>query len=209
MGVEDAFYEPAPPGDVERVTRRYGVVPGKYILAIGTVSSRKNIAPVIEAMNDIRGHNADLRLLIAGPPGLGYQETVALVQRFGLEDRIKFLGWISPSDLRALLAASATLVHPALDEGFGMTPLEAMAAGIPAIVSNAGAVPDVTAGAALLVDPEDWTAWAAAISRVLEDTGLRDELVARGRLRSQEFTWRHVAGETVRAYRDALRLHAA
>jgi alpha-1,3-rhamnosyl/mannosyltransferase len=96
------------------------------------------------------------------------------------------------------------LVHPSSDEGFGLTPLEAMAAGIPTIVSNAGALPEVTSGAALLAESHDSEGWQAAISRLYEDLSLKASLIARGLARAASFRWQRVASETVAVHMEVL-----
>ena len=96
------------------------------------------------------------------------------------------------------------MLHPSADEGFGLTPLEAMACGVPTAVSNAGALPEVCGDAAILVDPHDPDAWAEAISRLLEDDDLRATLIARGCTRAEGFRWHRVASETIAVHRAAL-----
>jgi glycosyltransferase involved in cell wall biosynthesis len=140
----------------------------------------------------------------AGPPGLGSDDTIQLVRRLGLEDSVRFTGYIDHEDLAPLIAGAAGLVHPAADEGFGMVPLEGMACGIPTAVSNAGALPEVVGDAALLIDPHDSTQWADAIARLLGDDGLRADLIERGRARAQLFTWPRAALETIAVHREVL-----
>jgi glycosyltransferase involved in cell wall biosynthesis len=103
-----------------------------------------------------------------------------------------------------LLSCSAALVHPSVEEGFGMTPLEAMAAGVPAVVSNAGALPEVVGDAALLADPRDPGAWRELIDQACLDEGLRADLIARGRERAARFTWARIACDTVAVHREIL-----
>jgi glycosyltransferase involved in cell wall biosynthesis len=95
-------------------------------------------------------------------------------------------------------------VHPSHAEGFGFTPLEAMAAGVPALCSTAGALPEMVGTAGVLLDPDDADAWAGAIERVLQDDDLRARLVAAGDLHQETFRWDRVAADTERIYAEVL-----
>lgn len=117
-----------------------------------------------------------------------------------------FLGRLPDADVRALYRTTAVLAHPALDEGFGLTPLEAMAAGTPAVVADAGALPEVAGDGALLAPPDDPAAWAAALGRLLDDPARRAELGAAGRERAAEFTEARMAAATWAVYEVALAL---
>jgi glycosyltransferase involved in cell wall biosynthesis len=96
------------------------------------------------------------------------------------------------------------LVHPSRDEGFGLTPIEAMAAGVPALASAVGAVPEVVGDAAVLLDPDDPDAWAAAIAALVGDPAQRAALVAAGDAHQAAFTWRRAAEATRAAHREVL-----
>jgi alpha-1,3-rhamnosyl/mannosyltransferase len=107
-----------------------------------------------------------------------------------------------------LMAAAAVVVYPSRYEGFGLPPLEAMAAGSPVVASNASCLPEVLGDAALLVDPGDETGFARALESVLTDRQLRQRLVAAGPAQARKFTWERCAERTVDAYRLALQIAA-
>jgi glycosyltransferase involved in cell wall biosynthesis len=117
---------------------------------------------------------------------------------------VRFLGHVSEPDLRALVSGALALVHPSRDEGFGLTPLEAMAAGVPAVVSDAGALPEVVGDAAVVVAVDDVEGWARAIRRLRTDGLHREDLVRRGRQRAAAFTWAAAAERTLEVYRECL-----
>lgn len=200
QGVSGVFLATQAPETIAAVCRRHGVEPGRYVIAIGAVSVRKNLRPVIASLASI----GDLRLVIAGPPGAGADRVVDDIREHGMADRVRMTGWLQREELAALLAGAAALVHPSLDEGFGMTPLEAMAAGVPAVVSDAGALPGTVGDAACIVPAGNPDGWAAALEKVTGDAALRADLVAKGKRRAAQFTWARTARETVEAYQVCL-----
>ena len=145
------------------------VAGGDYVLAVGTLEPRKNLAAAVEA-----ARSAGVELRVAGATGWG---------------GVAVEGWVGePSDteLAALLRGARCLVYPSLYEGFGLPILEAMACGTPVVTSRGGATEEVAAGAAVLVDPRDPAAIAAGIGEAVRR---RDELVAAGLTRAAAFTW--------------------
>jgi len=146
---------------------------GDYVLAVGTLEPRKNLAAAVEA-----ARIAGVELRVAGAAGWG---------------DVAAEGWVGePSDeeLAALMRGARCLVYPSLYEGFGLPVLEAMACGTPVVTSRGGATEEVAGGAAVLVDPYDPAAIAAGIE---EATTRRDELVVAGLERAATFTWRRSA----------------
>ena len=123
------------------------------------------------------------------------------VQRLGLEGNVVFTGQIREQDKGPLYSAATVFAFPSLYEGFGMTPLEAMACGTPVVTSNRSALPEVVGDAGLLVDPYDTDAISNALAELLESQARREELSRRGLVRAQRFTWRQVAEQTVNVYR--------
>jgi alpha-1,3-rhamnosyl/mannosyltransferase len=117
---------------------------------------------------------------------------------------VRFVEGVPTADLPALYSAAAAFVYPSLYEGFGLPPLEAMACGTPVVCSNAAALPEVTGDAAVLVDPRDEGALAAALERVLDDSALRASLRGRALERARWFTWERCARATLAAYDDVI-----
>jgi len=103
-------------------------------------------------------------------------------------------------DLPALYSGAECFVYPSFYEGHSQSPLEAMACGTPAVVSQSSCFPEIVGDAALLVDPYDVEAMAEAIARVLNDAALRVELVRKGRQRAAQFSWDKTARETLAVY---------
>ena len=177
LGVGDEFRRRPAPAEVAAICARHLVEPGTFVVAVGAVSERKNLGVVLRALAALDPAVRPV-LVAAGPSGIGAQGVVAAADRLGLSDTVRWAGFVDHRDLPALVAASAALVHPSRAEGFGLTPLEAMASGVPALVSDVGAVREVTGGAAILLDPDDADAWAGALAEVVTDADRRAALVA-------------------------------
>jgi glycosyltransferase involved in cell wall biosynthesis len=143
---------------------------------------------------------ADLALLHVGPTGWLAQDVSRTVAELGLQERVRFLGYVPNEDLAALYQLARVSVYPSLFEGFGLPVLEAMGSGCPVVTSNCSSMPEVAGGAAVLVDPMREESIADGLGRVWEDDQLRRDLIARGRCRASSFTWESVARETVMLY---------
>jgi glycosyltransferase involved in cell wall biosynthesis len=119
-----------------------------------------------------------------------------------LGEHIIFTGHVDEDDLLALYQSADVFAYPSLYEGFGLPLLEAMACGVPVVCSNRASLPEVAGDAALLVDPTDEPAIAAALVRALHDDDLRREMVAKGLRRAREFTWDRAARNLLSVYRE-------
>jgi glycosyltransferase involved in cell wall biosynthesis len=174
-----------------------------YVLAIGTLEPRKNLAHLVAAFGSLAGTHPDLHLVIAGQDGPARPDVDAAIGRLPAEiaARVVLAGPVSDAGRRALLDRATVVAYPSIYEGFGFPALEAMTVGVPVVAARAGAIPEVTGDAALLVEPTDDGQLADAITRVLDDDGLRAELVARGRDRVREFSWEDTARGLAACYR--------
>jgi glycosyltransferase involved in cell wall biosynthesis len=171
-----------------------------FFLYVGNVQPRKNLATVLQGFALARHHGVGARLIIAGTPGIGFGDIVRLTHDLGLDGVVEFRGYVSDAGLRALYASCTALVHPALYEGFGLTPLEAMTQGVPVLVADTSSIPEVVGNAALRLPVLEPEAWADAMRRVSQDRTLRDDLADRGRARAQRFSWEQCARQTVEVY---------
>ncbi|MEQ1785817.1 MAG: glycosyltransferase family 1 protein [Acidimicrobiales bacterium] len=201
LGVADEFRAAPDPAAVAAACARHGLRPGTYLMTVGSVSRRKNLFPVIDALERLA--DRDLTLVSIGPDGDGADLVRAHVAAAGLGTRVRFLGWRPDAEARDLLAGALALVHPSVAEGFGLPPLEAMALGVPALASRAGSLPEVCGDAALLLDPHDPDAWAGGIDAVA-DPARRGSLVAAGRTWSAGFTWEAHAAAVAALHRTLL-----
>ncbi|HEV2361140.1 MAG TPA: glycosyltransferase family 1 protein [Acidimicrobiales bacterium] len=175
-----------------------------FILAVGTIEPRKDYPGLVRAFDSVAELVPDVRLVICGAAGWGADAFEAAVRRAAHADRIDRLGYVTPGELGTLWSHASAYCFPSVYEGFGLPPLQAMAAGVPVVATSAGAVPEVVGDGAELVPPGDTEALAAALVRVLEDDDLRERLIAAGRTRAAGFTWDAAAEGLTALYRDAL-----
>jgi glycosyltransferase involved in cell wall biosynthesis len=177
-----------PRADVERVRRRY-LLPDEFVLFVGTVEPRKNLARLAAAM---QRPGMPGPLVVAGADGWG---DVGVIDH---GDTL-FLGFVPDADLAALYAAATVFAYPSEREGFGLPVAEAMAQGAAVVTSAGTSTEEVAGGAAVLVDPFDVDDIARAI---VEATDRRSELAVAGRRRADELTWTRSADLTIAVYRE-------
>ncbi len=187
---------------------RYGLE-APFILALGVLQPRKNLTLLAEAFGRAcRLFGLEGGLALAGKPGWGGgPEALQLAaEREGgvsAADRIHFPGYVADEDVPILYRACHLFAHPALYEGFGLPPLEAMACGAPTVVSDAPAMPEVVGDAAVIVPARDVQAWSETLASVSQNAAMRADLSLRGPLRAARFTWEETARRTLMVYRDA------
>jgi len=173
-----------------------------FILFVGAIEPRKNLPLLLRAFAALcQEPDFQHQLVIAGGKGWLYEEVFATAERLGLGERLRFPGFVAEEDLPALYSAADLFAHPAHFEGFGLTPLEAMACGTPVIASDATSLPEVVGEGGLLVPPHDERAWAEALRRVACDRTLHDWLAAQGLRQAARFSWEETARRTAEVYR--------
>jgi glycosyltransferase involved in cell wall biosynthesis len=192
-GVDDAWF------DVARVAPSH-----PYILFVGNVKPHKNLSRLLDAFAAIQDeipHN----LLIVGRKGGFITGDTAVQQRIeAFGGRVAFTGYVSDQELRSIFAEADALVLPSLYEGFGLPPVEAMAAGCPAMVSRTASLPEVCQDAALYCDPLDVTDIAAKMKQIVTDDDLRRTLKMRGLARARELSWEATTDGYERAIKSLL-----
>jgi len=199
-----ACFHPLPPSDVGHyLAQRFGII-SPYILCVGGMAPRKNIARLLEAFFTLEGEFPLLRLVLVGRTSGKKKQGGSMFMGGKMSDRILRTGPVSDSDLALLYNGCNLFVFPSLYEGFGLPPLEAMACGAPVVCSNASSLPEVVGDAALLVNPLETQALADAIRKVLANVGLRAEMRAKGLLQAQKFSWKRNAEQTMEIYRKVV-----
>lgn len=192
-GVSPLFFGARPLSDV--VLARMGI-PGPFVIAVGTLEPRKNLARLLKAWEATSDSVEGWTLAVAGPKGWGPDLPRA--------DNVVPLGWVGDETLPGLLAAADLFCYPSLYEGFGLPPLEAMAAGTPTLVGSYGCAEEVLGDAAEIVEPTDVEALREALIALLRDPLRRQRLARAGRGKALAYTWERTAVATMGAYRSAL-----
>lgn len=190
------------PGDAT-ILARHGVTVGRYVLATGGIDPRKNPVRLAEALGRMGTGHADLQLIICGPPGWRHEAIRAAIEAVPAAARIRIVGYVPDDELEALLRNAALFAFVSLHEGFGLPILEAMSGGVPVVTSRVSSMPEVAAGAAILVDPRDVDDIARGLRQALAQ---RDRLIRAGQARVGSRTWPIVADEMLEIYRWAARL---
>jgi glycosyltransferase involved in cell wall biosynthesis len=185
------------------VFQRYGIRQ-PYLLYVGALNARKNVARMMHAFNRVHSEHPDVHLVIAGKRQWKTSEIDEACRLLEMNDAVSFTGYVDDDDLPTLYAGAEGFLFPSIYEGFGLPVLEAMACGTPVVTSKVSSIPEVTGNAAILVDPYSIDEIAAAISRLLMDRTLRADLVARGRERASLFSWERAAEQTRELYRSVL-----
>jgi glycosyltransferase involved in cell wall biosynthesis len=175
-----------------------------YVLALGRTEPRKDLPTLVRAFDRLAGVHPDLELVIAGPAGWAEEPLAAAIDRAQHRKRIRRLGWVDQAERTTLLRHATAFAYPSVYEGFGLPPLEAMAAGVPVVTSDGGALPEVVDGAARIVPVGDPEALAVALATVIGDEAERRRLISAGRCRAAEFTWERCAAGLVVLYLDAI-----
>lgn len=205
-GVDDEWLETPDPQAVQAVLARYRLQPG-YVLTVGTLQPRKNVGRLLDAWLMLAKPQRDAHpLVVVGAPGWRCEDLVARMRAVQADG--EQLAWLDrvtdPQDLRHLYAGAGVFAFPSLYEGFGIPVVEAFAARVPVVASNASSLPEVTQGAALEVDPRDAGDIAGALQTLINDGRERARCIAAGRARAEQLTWHATARQTAAVYRAVL-----
>ena len=171
----------------------------RYLLAVSTLHPHKNWERLLEAYGKLAGEGLEEHLVIAGSPGKSWDTIVDRVKTGGLRERVHLVGWTPRPVLAALFKYAEALVFPSMFEGFGIPVIEAMAAGLPVACSDIPVLRETAEDGAIFFDPLSVDQIVEAVTRVLSDAALRNQLVDRGYIRAAGLTWRAAAERTLAA----------
>jgi len=193
--------------DRELIAQRYQVT-YPFLLYAGRITAHKNVVRMIEAFSALkteleRGQAyPDLKLIIIGDDLSGNPDLRRTVIRSGVQNDVRFLGFVPIEVLRIFYDVAKIFVFPSLYEGFGLPPLEAMVHGTPVVTSNVSSLPEVVGNAAVLVNPENVFEIMRALHRVLTDQALRDRMKERGYQQAMKFSWEKSVRRIMEVYRQ-------
>ena len=179
--------------------KKYGIKKN-FILFVGTIQPRKNIARMVEAISQI----PELELIVVGKKGWQYEGILDSPRKFGVENRVKFLEFVPDEELSELYKNAICFVLPSLYEGFGLPILEAMKYGCPVVTSNTSSLPEAGGDAALYFDPEDSSDIAEKIKKLLSDDKLKEDMIEKGYKQAKKFSWEKAAKETLHVLKEVV-----
>jgi glycosyltransferase involved in cell wall biosynthesis len=180
--------------------------PYPYFLFVSTLDKRKNAVGAVSAFSRFAETHPNVRLVLIGMDGTAADDLRQRVADLAVRERIVVPGFVRADMLAAAYMNAAGLFFPSFYEGFGFPILEAMRFGCPVITSRIGAMQELAGDAALLTDPRNEAHMAEALRFIFEDSGLRSNLIERGKLRSAEFTWEKCTEQTLRVYQRAVEI---
>jgi len=205
--IDDRFLSGhATQGDLELIAQRY-LVTYPFILYAGAIRPHKNVVRIIEAFSALKSELAkeqrfpDLKLIIIGDDVLGHPRLRRTVVTSGVQQDVRFLGFVPIEVLRIFYDVAKVFVFPSLYEGFGLPPLEAMAHGTPVVTSNTSSLPEVVGNAALMVNPENVFEIQRALQQALCDQEGRERMKQRGYEQAQRFSWTNSVARILEIYR--------
>ena len=199
-GIKSETRNPKSETNMEELRKKFGIK-DKFILFVGTLQPRKNIAKLIEAFSKL---DSNLQLVIVGKKGWQYEEILSAPKKFDVENRVLFVQDASDEDLPALYKNAEFFILPSLYEGFGLPVLEAMSNDCPVITSNVSSLPEAGGDAALYVDPQNTEDITKKMQKLLDDKDLREELVKKGREQVKKFSWEKTARETLKVLEEVV-----
>lgn len=203
LAPDEAVLTAPPPEEIAAVKRRYGVT-DPFILYLGGLDMRKNVPALLQALATLPP-DVPWQLFVSGRPRRDnprlFPDLPAIAEELGIAERVRF-GFVTDEDKSAMYRAATLFAFPSIYEGIGLDPLEALACGTPVVCSTRSSLPEVMGDAALLVDPGDTPAFAAALRRLLAEPDLRHELARRGPPQAAKFTWDATARQTLAAYQE-------
>jgi glycosyltransferase involved in cell wall biosynthesis len=201
LGVSPLF-TPRTSEDLKPVLQRYGLNPGAYTLCVSTIEPRKRIDKLLAVYGRLPANIlAQYPLVLIGGKGWQSDHLHTLIEAAQQAGWLRYLGYVDEADLPAMYAGAHLFVYPSIYEGFGLPVAEAMASGVPVITSNRSTLPEVSAGAARLVDPDDLDDFSIAIEAAIVDLVWRKQAKENGLQVSSKYDWDLCLKKTVDVYR--------
>jgi len=199
----DARYAPRDQGALAPLLARYGLADKNYLLVVGTLEPRKNLRALVEAYSGLpQAWQQRFPLVLVGARGWIDPGFMQRLERLQASGRVIWPGYVPEQDLPLLYAGAHGFAFPSLYEGFGLPALEAMASGVPLLVSDSSSLPEVVGAAALRIDTQSERALRDGLQRLMEDETLRAQARSAGLQQAARFSWGRCVAETVAVYRQ-------
>ena len=187
---------------LDDVRARYNL-PRRFMLYVGTIEPRKNLARLMEAFAAARRGGIPHHLVCVGPYGWSSRDLSGRIARLGIQDAVHFTGYVPFDHLPSIYNLGEFFAFPSLYEGFGLPVVEAMACGIPVLTSSTSSLGEIAGDAAVTIDPTDTEAMTAAIVAFATDAELRRDRSERGLQRARSFSWQQTARQMLAVYHRA------
>ena len=202
-GVDKQFKSVKDKNLIENTLQKYNLNDKSYILSVCTLEPRKNLARLVKAYSLLPNYlQQKYKLVLTGKKGWNNTSLEQIINDLNLKDRIVSTGFVSQEELPIIYNGAAVFAYPALYEGFGLPPLEALSCGTPVVTSNISSIPEVMGKAALLINPYKEEEIARAIKSILTDPELAAKMREMGFNQSKRFSWQKAARETVEVYKS-------
>lgn len=200
----DASFKERERGEAANVLEKYGIHP-PYFLYVGSLKPHKNVLWLIKIIRELRkAGKVKARLVVTGRKDKKYSDELAELRDLKTDDDIIYIPRTEEGEIPLLYNGAEALIHPSLYEGFGLTPLEAMASGTPVIAAANASIPEICAEGAWLVDSSSNHGIMQAIVRMETDESFRRELREKGKQRVKQFSWSQTAKQTLAVYQKVL-----
>jgi glycosyltransferase involved in cell wall biosynthesis len=207
---DEKFYRVSSLEEIQAIKNKYNI-DGEYILFMNTIKPLNNLSRLIEAFAKLKiilrseMPHSNYKLVLAGKSGWMADEIKQTVKDFGLKNDVIFTGYIEPKDLNPLFDRAEAFVSVPIYEDFGSTVLEAFASGVPVVCSNVTSYPEITGGAAKMVDPYDIDGIRDAILEILRDDHLCAEMKERGLMQARKYHWENTARQTLKVFEEVVK----
>ncbi|MFA7087795.1 MAG: glycosyltransferase family 1 protein [Patescibacteria group bacterium] len=187
------------PEKIESVLKKYGLET-PFFLYVGRLEKKKNILSLVEALSILKDTHPEIKekLVLIGDAGFGFDEINYSIEEFDLSREVLMPGWVEEEDLPYIFNAASAFVFPSKHEGFGLPVIQALACGLPTIVSDLPVLREIVGESVLYFDQNNKTSIAEVMAKIISDRSLREDLKNRGLSRVKDFSWQKCAQETLR-----------
>ena len=199
-GFNDKLYSPIFDKEKTKLTlNKYGFE-APYFLYIGRLEKKKNTATLIESFTIVKENNPDIseKLVLIGNAGYGYDEIQYVIEEFNLNREVIMPGWVLEEDMPYILNSASAFIFPSKHEGFGIPVIQALACGVPTAVSDIPVLHEIAADSVLYFDQNSKASMAQAMTDIIKDKKLREDLIIKGFARAKQFSWIKCAAETLK-----------